>query len=263
MKTINEFRIYKEKNKAISMVTCYDYWSAKIINETDIDAVLVGDSAAMVMHGFNTTVNAEAEMMLYHIAAVRKGLTDKLLIGDFPFLAHRKGKRYTFNIVDKYLKAGANAIKIEGVGSNIKIIKDIVDAGVPVMGHIGLTPQYVNTIGGFIVQGKDENSAQQLVDDAKQLESAGCFSIVLELIPAPLAKKITESITIPTIGIGAGIHTSGQILVLQDLLGFNKDFNPKFLRKYLQGYQLIKEALQKYNNDVKTKLFPNENESFL
>lgn len=263
LRTINEFRIYKEKNKPISMVTCYDYWSALIINETEIDAVLVGDSAAMVMHGFNTTVNAEVGMMLYHIAAVRRGLTDKLLIADFPFLAHRKGKRYTFNTVDKYLKAGANAIKIEGAGSNIKIIKDIVDAGVPVMGHIGLTPQYVNTIGGFIVQGKDENAAHQLVNYAKQLESAGCFSIVLELIPTQLAKKITESVTIPTIGIGAGVNTSGQILVLQDLLGLTKDFNPKFLRKYLDGFQLIKEALQKYNTDVKTKLFPNESESFL
>lgn len=262
MKTISEFRISKENNKPISLVTCYDYWSAVIINDTDIDAVLVGDSAAMVMHGFSTTVNADVEMMSYHLAAVKRGLTDKLLIADMPFLAHRKGDQYAIEVVDKFVKLGANAVKIEGAGTNIKTIKNIVDSGVPVMGHIGLTPQSVNSLGGFILQGKNNEAAKQLIEDAKALEDVGCFSIVLELIPAQLAKEITESINIPTIGIGAGSYTSGQILVLQDLLGLTKGFNPKFLRKYLDGLELIKDAISRYDHDVKKKIFPNEKESY-
>ncbi len=262
MKTINEFALKKNNNETISLVTCYDYWSARIINETEIDAVLVGDSAAMVMHGFDTTVNAEVEMMAYHLAAVKRGLTDKFLIADLPFLAHRKGDQYAMEIVDKYVKLGANAVKIEGAGSNLKIIKHIVESGVPVMGHIGLTPQSVNSIGGFLLQGKNDETAKQLIEEAKALENAGCFSIVLELIPAKLAKEITESINISTIGIGAGSSTSGQILVLQDLLGLTKSFSPKFLRKYFNGYELIKEALINYDKEVKGKLFPNEYESY-
>ncbi|MDP2366477.1 MAG: 3-methyl-2-oxobutanoate hydroxymethyltransferase [Ignavibacteria bacterium] len=262
MKTINEFKISKESNKLISVVTCYDHWSALIINDTDIDAVLVGDSAAMVMHGFDTTVNAEVEMMSYHLAAVKRGLSEKLLISDMPFLAHRKGDQYAMETVDKFVKLGANAVKIEGAGSNVRIIKHIIDSGVPVMGHIGLTPQSVNSIGGYVLQGKNDKTAHQLIEDAKALEDAGCFSIVLELIPAQLAKKITESVNIPTIGIGAGPYTSGQVLVLHDLLGLNKIFNPKFLRKYLNGFELIKDALIHYDQEVKLKTFPGEKESY-
>ena len=262
MKTINEFKISKENNKPISVVTCYDYWSALIINDTDIDTVLVGDSAAMVMHGFDTTVNAEVEMMSYHLAAVKRGLTEKLLIADMPFLAHRKGDQYAIETVDKFVKLGANAVKIEGAGSNVATIKHIVDSGVPVMGHIGLTPQSVNRIGGYVLQGKNNGTANKLIDDAKSLEDAGCFSIVLELIPAQVAKNITESVHIPTIGIGAGSYTSGQVLVLHDLLGLSNSFNPKFLRKFLNGYELIKDALNRYDQEVKLKTFPNEKESY-
>lgn len=262
MKTINDFKSKKNEGIPISLITCYDYWSAQIISETEIDAVLVGDSAAMIMHGFESTVNAEIEMMSYHLAAVKRGLKNKLLIADLPFLVHRKGELHVTETVDRFMKLGAHAIKIEGAGTNLKIINYIVESGIPVMGHIGLTPQSVNSIGGFLVQGKDEESSKRLIDEAKSLEDAGCFSIVLELIPAQLAKEITESISIPTIGIGAGSYTSGQILVLQDLLGMNKNFNPKFLRKYLDGFELIKNSLNKYNSDVKNKLFPNELESF-
>jgi 3-methyl-2-oxobutanoate hydroxymethyltransferase len=262
VKTINDFKIKKAACIPISLITCYDYWSAQIISETDIDAVLVGDSAAMVMHGFESTVNAEIEMMSYHLAAVKRGLKNKLLIVDLPFLVHRKGEQHVTDTVDRFMKLGANAVKIEGAGSNLKVINHIVESGVPVMGHIGLTPQSVNSIGGFLVQGKDDESSKRLIDEAKSLEEAGCFSIVLELMPAQLAKEITETINIPTIGIGAGSYTSGQILVLQDLLGMNKDFNPKFLRKYLDGFELIKNSLKKYNSDVKNKLFPNDLESF-
>ena len=160
------------------------------------------------------------------------------------------------------MKLGANAVKIEGAGSNLKTMKFIIDSGVPVMGHLGLTPQSINNFGGYIVQGKNDKEATRLIEDAKALEQSGCFSIVLELIPAQLAKEITEVLNIPTIGIGAGVYTSGQVLVLHDLLGLTKNFNPKFLRKYLNGFDLIKDSLQKYNSDVKRKLFPNEKESF-
>jgi 3-methyl-2-oxobutanoate hydroxymethyltransferase len=262
LKTINDFKLKYAEGVPISLVTCYDYWSAKIINETDIDAVLVGDSAAMVMHGFESTVNAEIEMMSYHLSSVKRGLKNKLLIVDLPFLVHRKSEHHLTDAVDRFMKLGANAVKIEGAGSNLKIINHIVESGIPVMGHIGLTPQSINSIGGFLVQGKDDEASKRLIDEAKSLEDAGCFSIVLELIPAQLAKDITESLSIPTIGIGAGTYTSGQILVLQDLLGVNKEFNPKFLRKYLNGFELIRNSLNKYNSDVKNKHFPNELESF-
>lgn len=252
-----------QKEKApISVITCYDYWSAQIINETDIDAVLVGDSASAVMHGFESTVNATMEMMCMHVSAVRRGLKNKFLIADFPFLAHRKGNEYLMNSVDKLMKCGANAIKIEGANGSLDSIKDVVDSGIPVMGHLGFTPQSINKLGGNKVQGKEENKAEALIEDAIALQEAGCFSIVLELIPAVLAKKVTEKIDIPTIGIGAGQYTSGQVLVLQDMLGMNKDFNPKFLKKYLDGYSLIKQAIENYNSDVKNKTFPTDKESF-
>lgn len=262
MKNILEFKKYKQSNTPISMITCYDYWSAQIIQETNIDAVLVGDSAAMVMHGFETTINAEVQMMLYHISAVRKGIKEKLLIADLPFLAHRKGKRFTMNTIDDFMKMGANAIKIEGAGSNLNLIKYIVDSGIPVMGHIGLTPQSFNSLGGFTLQGATENSSEKILNDAKDLEDAGCFSIVLEKIPSKLAKQITGNLSIPTIGIGAGKFTSGQVLVLQDLLGLTQGFNPKFLRKFLDGFHLIKSALNKYDFDVKRKQFPSSKESY-
>jgi 3-methyl-2-oxobutanoate hydroxymethyltransferase len=262
LNSITEFSTYKSKGKRISLITCYDFWSARIISETEIDAVLVGDSAAMVVHGYSSTVNAEVEMLCYHIASVRRGIGEKLIIADLPFLAHRKGIKNTITVVEKFLKLGANAIKIEGVKDTLNVIKYIVDSGIPVMGHLGFTPQSINSIGGYFVQGKDEFSAAQLIDDAKVLQDAGCFSIVLELMPARLARKITNELDVPTIGIGAGPHTSGQIIVIHDLLGLSKDFNPRFLRKYLKGYDLIKEALNSYDYDVKNNLFPSEKESY-
>ncbi|MFA5806108.1 MAG: 3-methyl-2-oxobutanoate hydroxymethyltransferase, partial [Melioribacteraceae bacterium] len=246
----------------ISLVTCYDYWSAQIIDESDIDAVLVGDSAAMVMHGFETTVNAELEMMCYHIEAVKRGLKNKFLIGDLPFLAHRKNLNYLMESVDRFMKAGAQAVKIEGADGNLEMIEHLVKSGVPVLGHLGLTPQSVHQLGGFKLQGKDELTAKKIFQDSLLLQQAGCFSIVLEMIPAEAAKKITDELEIPTIGIGAGPFTSGQVLVLQDLLGLNKNFNPKFVRKYLDGYDLIKTALNNFNKDIKEEKFPGINESY-
>lgn len=262
MKYITDFEKLKKEKKRISIVTCYDYWTARIIDETDIDAVLVGDSAAMVMHGFETTVNANMQMMCYHIEAVKKGIKNKLIIGDMPFLSYKKNITETFNNVDMFIKAGADAVKIEGVNGHLGLIKEIVDSGVPVMGHLGFTPQSIHQLGGYKVQAKDKNAADTLMKNAKQLEDAGCFSIVLELVPQKIAKEVTESLHIPTIGIGAGKYTSGQVLVLQDLLGMNKDFNPKFLRKYLNGFNLFKDAINKYNEEIKNHKFPGKEESY-
>ena len=250
------------QQKKISVVTCYDYWSAKIIANSNIDAVLVGDSTAMVMHGFDTTTNADISMMEFHTAAVKRGANNKFIIADMPFLAHRKGTEVLMNSVDRLIKAGANAIKIEGAGDNLKIISHVVNSGIPVMGHIGLTPQSVNQFGGFNVQGKENETAEQLINDALALENVGVFAIVLELVPEIVAEKITKALSIPTVGIGAGNKTSGQVLVLQDLLGMNKNFNPKFLRKYLNGFSLITDALNEYDRDVKAETFPSKSESY-
>lgn len=263
MKTILEFKKAKEENKKISMTTCYDYWSAKILDESNIDAVLVGDSAAMVIHGYETTINAETEMMCYHIAAVKRGLKNKLLIADLPFLAHRKGLQFLMETIDKFMKCGAQAVKIEGADDNLELIKHIVKSGIPVMGHLGLTPQSIYQLGGYKLQGKSSSSAEKVINDSKKLEEAGCFSIVLEMIPSEISKKITEELSIPTIGIGAGKFTNGQILVLQDLLGLTKDFEPKFLRKYLNGFELFLKSINKFDEDVKAEDYPNEKESYL
>ncbi len=262
MKTVKDFKKYNALEQKISMVTCYDYWSACIINESEADAVLVGDSAAMVMHGYPTTVNADVDMIASHTQAVSRGLTDKLLISDMPFLAHKKSREYLIDSVDKLFKAGAQAVKIEGAGDSIYDIEYLVNSGIPVMGHVGLTPQSVHQFGGFKLQGKEEEAARRIISDAKALSAAGCFAIVLEMVPSELAREITESIEIPTIGIGAGKFTSGQILVLQDLLGASKAFNPKFLRKYLDGFRLIKEAINEYSADVKKQNFPSKMESY-
>ncbi len=262
MKNVTDFAKMKNAGEKISFVTCYDSTYANIIRDSDIDAVLVGDSVAMVMHGFDTTVNADISIMELHAAAVRKGLGDKFMVVDMPFLAHRKGIEYMMNCVDRLMKAGAQAVKIEGAGDNLAAIKYVVESGVPVMGHLGLTPQSVHQFGGFKVQGKSNEAAEKLLADAKALQEAGCFALVFELVPAELAKIITEELVIPTIGIGAGAGTSGQVLVLQDLLGMNNQFSPKFLRKYLNGYDIIKDALNNYNNDVKEVSFPSDKESF-
>ncbi len=244
------------------MVTCYDTWSARIISDTQVDAVLVGDSASMVMHGFDSTVHAEIDMMAYHVAAVKRGLSSRFLVADLPFLAHRKGKRILMNSIDKLMKAGAQAVKIEGADGMLDTIEYVVKSGVPVMGHLGLTPQSHHQLGGFKLQGTESESANRIQVFSKHLENAGVFSIVLEMVPSALAKRITESMSIPTIGIGAGPFTDGQVLVLQDLLGLSKDFEPKFLRKYLDGYSQIKDALERFNQDVKNRNFPSDKESY-
>lgn len=244
------------------MVTCYDNWSAKILNESDIDCILVGDSLAVVMHGFDSTVHATIEIMALHVAAVTRGAPDKFVIADMPFLSCSKGLEPAMNAVQCLMQAGAHAIKIEGADHSAGLIKHIVQAGVPVMGHLGLTPQSIHSLGGHSVQAKAEIDARLLVENASKLEVSGCFSLVLECVPKKVGECVTNKLSIPTIGIGAGPRTDGQVLVLQDLLGVNPDFNPKFLRRYANSHDLILQAVDQYHQDVTTSDFPRLEESY-
>ncbi len=261
MKNILELQQAKRNKKKITVVTCYDFSFAQIINDSAIDCVLIGDSAAMVMHGHETTVPITVETMALHTSAVARGAKSKFIISDLPFLSYRKGLTIAMESIGTLMCAGAHAVKLERACGQIELIEHIVQSGVPVMGHLGMTPQSFHQLGGFRTQGKNDQDAQKILDDAKRLEQAGCFSLVLECIPAALAKQITESLSIPTIGIGAGKHVDGQVLVLQDLLGMQKDFAPKFLKTYLNGFSMIQEALNAYDREVKQEIFPDEQHS--
>ncbi len=258
MNNVLDFSKKKAAHEKISMITCYDYTSAKIIDQTNIDCVLVGDSLAMVMHGCADTTGATLAMMTLHTQAVARGLTNKFIIADMPFMSYRKSLSKSMMAVEKLIQAGAQAVKLEGAGTNLTCIEYIVESGVPVMGHIGLTPQHSHALGGLRVQGKDAAAKNKLLDQAKALEQAGCFAIVLECIPADLAKLITASLQIPTIGIGAGPHTDGQVLVMHDLLGLQASFKPKFLKNYLNGEAVFKESIDRYASEVKACEYPTE-----
>ncbi|MFW0072923.1 MAG: 3-methyl-2-oxobutanoate hydroxymethyltransferase [Coxiella-like endosymbiont] len=253
---ISNFQLMKENNEKISMVTCYDYWSAYIISQSHIDCILVGDSLAMVMYGYQNTLPATVGMMSRHVQAVARGASNKFIVGDMPFCSYRKDLTASMNAVEKIMQAGAQAIKLEGADGNAKLIRHVVESGIPVMGHIGLTPQSIHALGGFKVQGKNNDVAEKLKKDAEALSEVGCFAIVLECVPSELAKIITDTISIPTIGIGAGPHTSGQVLVLHDLLGINNQFKPKYLKKFLNGFDIIKNALDLFDNEVKMTVYP-------
>lgn len=256
------FRQRKQDRQKISMVTCYDHWSAKILNECDVDCILVGDSLAVVMHGFDSTVHATLEMMELHVAAVARGAPDKFIIADMPFLSCSKGLAPAMDAVHRLMRAGAHAVKIEGDNHQLDIIRHIVEAGVPVMGHIGLTPQSIHNLGGHRVQGKDEAKATRLMESARALEQVGCFAIVLECVPIKVGSCISRTVSVPTIGIGAGPHTDGQVLVLHDLLGVNPDFKPKFLRQYADSCSLVADAVNRFHNDVVEQAFPTVQESY-
>lgn len=253
-----DFQKKKAAHEKITMVTCYDFFSAKIIEQTHVDCVLVGDSLAMVMHGYPNTTNATPDMMIMHTQAVARGIKSKFIITDLPFMSYRKSLNSVVNVVEKIIQSGAHAIKLEGATGNLNIIKHIVESGVPVMGHLGLTPQHIHSLGGFKVQGKDSLAKQRLLEEAKLLEAAGCFSLVLECIPADLTEKITQSISIPTIGIGAGPQTDGQVLVLHDLLGLQTAFKTKFLKHYLQGEELFVNSINSFVAEVKAVQYPNQ-----
>jgi 3-methyl-2-oxobutanoate hydroxymethyltransferase len=260
--SVLDFEKRKLAKEKISMVTCYDYTSAQVLNETDVDTLLVGDSLAMVMHGFDSTVHATVDLMALHVAAVARGAPNKFIVGDMPFLAARKGVKETMDAVQQLMQAGAHSVKIEGERGQVELMAHIVDSGVPVMGHIGLTPQSVHGLGGHKVQGKAEEDARALVESARRLEDAGCFALVLECVPTNLAREITHSVRMPTIGIGAGPHTNGQVLVLQDMLGMNPHFKPKFLKHYANGHAVVTDAVNRFDAEVRRGCFPTAKESY-
>ncbi|MBT4161930.1 MAG: 3-methyl-2-oxobutanoate hydroxymethyltransferase [Gammaproteobacteria bacterium] len=262
MTNIHSFKRKKQDRNKISMVTCYDAWSAKILNQTDIDCILVGDSLAVVMHGFDSTVHATIEMMELHTAAVVRGAPDKFVIADMPFLSCSKGLTHAMEAVQRLMQAGAHAVKIEGADHQLPIIEHIVEAGVPVMGHLGLTPQSIHNLGGHRVQGKDQDSGEKIMKQAHELDLAGCFAVVLECVPNKLGDCVSRSVSVPTIGIGAGPHTDGQVLVLQDLLGADPDFSPKFLRRYSNVHDLVSSSVQHFHQDVSEQTFPSVEESY-
>lgn len=209
---IQDFKIKKTKNQKISMITCYDFSFAKILNATNIDAILVGDSAAMVMQGESSTLNISTSLLAQHVKSVVRGAPQKIVIADMPFLSYRKGLRVAMDSVEKLMKAGAHAVKLEGASGHLEIVKHIVESGVPVMGHLGLTPQSIHTLGGFKVQGRLPEEFKKIVDDATKLEQAGCFSVVLECVPQKLASQITKNLKIPTIGIGEALMWTAKFL---------------------------------------------------
>lgn len=252
----------KKESKKISMLTCYDYTSAQIVAKTNIDIVFVGDSLSMTMHGHKNTVTCTMDMMEMHTRAVARGAPEKFILADIPFLALRKGLEPAMTAVERLMQAGAHAVKFEGFADEVGLITHIVNSGVPVMGHVGLTPQFINQFGGFRVQGRNDASAEKIVQEAIELERAGCFAVVLEGIPSELAKKITEILDIPTIGIGAGPDTDGQVLVWQDLLGLNPDFKPKFVKTYFDAFTPILNALNDYDREVKEGIFPELKHSY-
>ena len=257
-----DFQACKARNEKIVMLTCYDYTSARIVQESDVDVILVGDSAAMVMHGYGTTIPADIEMMCRHIESVARGTKNKFIVGDMPFLSLRQSLTDNMRAVASVMKAGSHAVKLEGIEGNAETIAHIVKSGVPVMGHLGLTPQSVNQLGGFRVQGRGDNAAEKLKQEALACEQAGCFALVLECVPDDLAAEITALLSIPTIGIGAGSRTDGQVLVMQDLLGLSSDFKPKFVRTYVDGRTVLLDAFNAYASDVKNGSFPAADESY-
>ena len=259
---VQDFQQMKEEGRRISMITCYDSSSARAVADSSIDCILVGDSLAMTMHGFPTTLSATTAMMALHTAAVAKGAPAKFIVADLPFLSYRKGLKDAMDSVHELMSAGAHAVKLEGVLGHADIVRHIVDSGVPVMGHLGLTPQSFHALGGMKVQARTNAAVKALTSQAHELEDAGCFAIVLECVPAQGARRVTEALKIPTIGIGAGPYVSGQVLVYQDMLGLNPGFKPKFLRVYANTFEVIRTALNAYDRDVKSGVFPSENESY-
>jgi 3-methyl-2-oxobutanoate hydroxymethyltransferase len=252
----------KTERRKLSMVTCYDYTFARLLSQTAMDGILVGDSVAMVMHGHASTISATVDMMRLHTEAVARGATGKFVIADMPFLSYRKGLGAALDAAQSLMTAGAHAVKIEGVDGHEDVIERLVQSGVPVMGHLGLEPQSVHAYGGYRVQGRDAESAREIARKASVLEQLGAFAIVLECVPARLACEVTRAVRIPTIGIGAGAGCDGQILVLQDLLGMNLDFHPKFARSFFDGANSVLEAVAHFDDEVKMGTFPASEESY-
>lgn len=261
--TVITFKNAKKENKKLTMLTAYDYSTAKLIDESGVNAILVGDSLGMVMLGYEDTLSVTMEDMLHHTRAVARGAKNALIVGDMPFMSYQTSVYDAVCNAGRLIKEGrAHAVKLEGGIEVCPQIKSIVDASIPVMAHIGLTPQSVNAFGGFKVQGKDEEAAQRLIDAAKAVEQAGAFAVTLECIPERLAEIISKSISIPTIGIGAGKGCDGQVLVYQDMLGMFSDFTPKFVKRYADIGLQMKEAFLSFINEVQNGAFPTIEHSF-
>jgi len=261
--TIKVLEQMKSKGEKISMLTAYDYSFAKIIDEAGIDIILVGDSASNVMAGHETTLPITLDQMIYHASSVIRAVKRALVVVDLPFGTYQSDSQEALKSAIRIMKeSGAHAVKLEGGHLAKESIERIIQAGIPVMGHLGLTPQSIYKFGTYTVRAKEEEEAKTLVSDSKMLEEIGCFSIVLEKIPYALAKKVTSSLKLPIIGIGAGSYVDGQVLVSHDMLGMSKDFSPRFLRRYLDLNSLVGEAVRKYSKDVKDSNFPNKEEQY-
>ena len=261
--TILTFKKAKLNGEKLSMLTAYDYSMAKIIDESGINGILIGDSLGMVVKGDEDTLGVTVDDIIYHTKAVKKGAKNALIVADMPFLSYHVSTDDAVLNAGRLMKeGGANAVKLEGGANIADKIKAIVDAQIPVMGHLGLTPQSINAFGGFRVQGKTEEAAKKLIEDAKRLEEAGVFSIVLEGIPAKVAELITNAVSVPTIGIGAGKGCDGQILVYQDMLGMFSDFVPKFVKQYANIGSVMREAIQSYIKEVQDGSFPEEKHTY-
>ena len=261
-KTVTTFQNLKNNNEKIAMLTAYDYSTAKVLDEAEIDGILVGDSLAMVALGYENTYNIAVDEMLIFVSSVARGAKNSFIIGDMPFMSYSTIEQGLEN-AGKMVKAGANAVKIEGCNEHIlKLTKCLVESGIPVLAHIGLTPQLLNTIGGYRIQGKTAEQAEYLLNCAQKLEEAGAFAVVLELLPAESAEYITKNLKIPTIGIGAGVNCDGQIVVTDDILGKFTDFAPKFVKKFANLHNVVLDGVRKYSKEVKDLEFPSKKESF-
>lgn len=262
-KTSESFKKLKKTGEKITMLTAYDYSSAKLIDASGIDGILVGDSLGMVCLGYKNTLSVTMEDMIHHTKAVVRGTKDALVVSDMPFMSYQTSVYDAVKNAGRLVKeAGAEVVKLEGGTKICDKIKAIVDAQIPVMGHIGLTPQSINAFGGFKIQGKDEEKARKLIESAKDIERSGAFAIVLECVPDKVADIITKSVHIPTIGIGAGKYCDGQILVYQDMLGMFSDFKPKFVKTYGEIGKQMTQCFKEYIKEVKNGIFPDESHSF-
>ena len=261
--TTNSLAEMKRNGEKISMLTAYDYTLAKIIDSAGIDVILVGDSASNVMAGHETTLPITLNQMIYHASAVVRAVDRALVVVDLPFGSYQGNSKEALSSAIKIMKeSGGHSVKLEGGSEIIESVERILSAGIPVMGHLGLTPQSIYKFGTYTVRAKEQEEAKKLLEDAKLLEKSGCFALVLEKVPAKLAQKVAESIKIPVIGIGAGNKIDGQVLVLHDMLGMTHEFNPRFLRRYLNLSKEINNAVKNYVSDVKSEDFPNQNEQY-
>ncbi len=261
--SVPDIRARKNSGTPITMLTAYDYPLALLVDRAGTDMILVGDSLGMVVLGYPDTISVTMEEMIHHIKAVSRAVKSALVVGDMPFGSYNVSAEKAVENANRIMKEGrADCVKLEGGGPMVRVAEAIVKSGTPVQGHIGLTPQTASALGGFRVQGKSADAAKALLDDAKALDQAGCFSLVLEAIPAPIAQMITESISIPTIGIGAGVHCDGQVLVIHDMVGLFERFTPKFVKQYAKISETVSAAIAEYISDVQNRRFPEDQHSF-